>query len=219
MINSHHLTQKLINNLGKFPLSSSDKLVLIYLVSCYNPKKEYVFPKQSTIIEKTGVSQSVVTESIAKLKKLNLITITRKFTNLYKLNLPILCEYLNINYLNPAVNCRNSGLELPDSGTSNITDKEHIKEQGFNKKNFDKKISVPIMNSPSVDKTKELLQEYKDMQLTSDYTNWDRDTAVNHLRRGIPRAFLKRSVVAKYLIEKFNITSDEYVSNDIHNTI
>ena len=44
MLNSNHLTQKLINNLGKFPLSFSGKLVLIYLVSCYNPKKEYVFP-------------------------------------------------------------------------------------------------------------------------------------------------------------------------------
>ncbi len=219
MFNSYHLTQKLINNLGKFPLNSSDKLVLIYLVSCYNSKKEFVFPKQSTIIEKTGVSQTVITESIAKLKKLNLITITRKFTNLYKLNLPILCEYLNINYLNPAVNCRNSGLELPESGISNITDKEHIKEQSFSKKNFDKKKSVPIMNSPSVDATKELLQEYKDMQLTSDYTNWDRDAAVNHLRRGIPRAFLQRSVVAKYLIKKYKINPEEYMDNVDYNSI
>lgn len=211
MLNSNILTKKLINNLGKFPLSSSDKLVLIYLVSCYNPTKEYVFPKQSTIIEKTGVSQSLVTISISKLKKLNLITVIRKFTNLYKLNLDVLLEYLNINCQKIGLDCPNLALELPEFGTSNITDKEHIKEQGFNKKTFDKKVSVPIMNNPSVDETKELLQEYKDMQLTSDYTTWNRDAAVNHLRKGIPRAFLKRSVIAKYLIKKFNILPEEYL--------
>ena len=206
MLNSNHLTQKLINNLGKFPLSFSGKLVLIYLVSCYNPKKEYVFPKQATIVEKIGVSKSSVADSIAELKKLEVISITRKFTNLYKLNLNKLFQYLDINI-------QNLDIISPESGCSNITYKEHIKEQGFNKKTFDKKVSVPIMNSPSVDKTKELLQEYKDMQITSDYTNWDRETAVNHLRKGIPRAFLKRSVIAKYLIKKFNIDEAEYQIN------
>ena len=76
-------------------------------------------------------------------------------------------------------------------------------------------MSIPIQNIATIDETKDLLQEYKDMQLTADYTNWNRAKAINHLRKGIPRAFLNKSAVAKYLIEKYDISPDEYLDNGV----
>ena len=203
MITSYQLTNYILSNLFNFDISPISKLVLLYLSKCYNPQKKFVFPKQSTIALSIGVSKLSIVRAINELINIDIIEAKRGRHNYYKLKLQ--------NIISKISNCDSKSNKLI---SPYITDKEHIKEHDFNKKNFDKKISVPIMNSPSVDKTKELLQEYKDMQITSDYTNWDRDTAVNHLRRGIPRAFLKRSVVAKYLIKKFNIDESEYQINN-----
>ncbi len=200
MITSYQLTNYILSNLFNFDISPVSKLVLLYLSKCYNPQKKFVFPKQTTIAKCIGVSRYSVVRAIEELKKSNIIKSKRGSHNYYEFMLD------NLTLKDKKLNNECHKLQPP-----HITDKEHIKEQGFNKKTFDKKVSVPIMNNPSVDETKELLQEYKDMQLTSDYTTWNRDAAVNHLRKGIPRAFLKRSVVAKYLIKKFNILPEEYL--------
>ena len=78
------LTTKLLQNLYKFKLTSTAKLVLMYLSSCYNPKHAEMFPKQRTIADKIGVSEASVIRAISELHKEGLIISERKYTNRYK---------------------------------------------------------------------------------------------------------------------------------------
>ena len=213
MITSFDLGKLILNNLYKFEVPIGTKLVLIYLVNYYNPANKYVFPKQKTIKKCAGIGLNSVKRGIAELEKLNIIEKTRKFSNLYKLNIQKIFDIIK----NGTLEVPNLDIESPKMGLSNITNKEQIKEQDFIKKNFDKNLAIPKQNIASIDETKELLQEYKDMQLTTDYTNWNRAKAINHLMKGIPHAFLSKSAVAKYLINKFNILPEEYLDNESKN--
>ncbi len=47
------------------------------------------------------------------------------------------------------------------------------------------------------------------MELKEDYTSWSREQSVRHLVRVIPAPVLKKSPLAKYLMEKYSITIDE----------
>lgn len=78
------LTQNLLQNLYKYEISPTSKLVLLYLSSCYNPKKTHMFPKQKTIAAKLGVSERSVVRAIQELVKEGLIVIECKYTNYYK---------------------------------------------------------------------------------------------------------------------------------------
>lgn len=78
------LTNNLLQNLYKYKISSTGKLVLLYLSSCYNPKKAHMFPKQKTIAAKIGVSERSVVRAIQELVKEGLIVIECKYTNYYK---------------------------------------------------------------------------------------------------------------------------------------
>jgi DNA-binding MarR family transcriptional regulator len=91
-ITQFELTQKLITNLQQFNLTPTAKLVLIYLSSCYNPKHSEIFPKQSTIAEKLGVSEASVIRAISEAHKEGLIISERKYTNRYK----ITAKFLNL---------------------------------------------------------------------------------------------------------------------------
>ena len=86
------LTNNLINNLQQFEISPTSKLVLIYLTSCFNPKKADVFPKQKTIASKLGISERSVVRAISELNKAGLILIECKYTNRYKLTSKIACK-------------------------------------------------------------------------------------------------------------------------------
>ena len=96
----------------------------------------------------------------------------------------------------------NFPLEKDKLSSANITNKEKIKEQDFDK-NFSSK------DSDSVKKTQELIGSYKAMELKEDYTSWSREQSVRHLVRVIPAPVLKKSPLAKYLMEKYSITIDE----------
>lgn len=78
------LTNNLLQNLYKYDISPTGKLVLLYLSSCYNPKKVHMFPKQKTIASKIGVSERSVVRAIQELVKEGLIVIECKYTNYYK---------------------------------------------------------------------------------------------------------------------------------------
>lgn len=65
------LTNNTIKYLSCLELTAATKLVLIYLTSCYNPKKPTVFPRQITIAEKIGISQRTVVRAINELLKKN----------------------------------------------------------------------------------------------------------------------------------------------------
>lgn len=77
------LTDRLLKNLNKYELSPTGKLVLLYLSSCYNPKKADVFPKQKTIANKLGISERSVVRAIQELVKCGLIFVENKYTNHY----------------------------------------------------------------------------------------------------------------------------------------
>lgn len=78
------LTQKLINNLQQFNITPTAKLVLLYLSSCYNPKKADIYPKQKTISLNLGISERTVVRAIAELLKEGLIVIECKYQNRYR---------------------------------------------------------------------------------------------------------------------------------------
>ena len=86
------LTQNLLNNLQQFEITPTAKLVLLYLSSCYNPKKADMFPKQKTIAMKIGVSEASVIRAISELHKQGLIISERKYTNRYKFTSKIVAE-------------------------------------------------------------------------------------------------------------------------------
>lgn len=77
------LTTKLLQNLNKFKLTPTAKLVLMYLSSCYNPKHGEMFPKQRTIADKLGVSEASIIRAVSELHKEGLIISERKYTNRY----------------------------------------------------------------------------------------------------------------------------------------
>ena len=125
------LTQNLLNNLSQFKITPAAKLVLLYLSSCYNPKKADMFPKQKTIAQKTGISERSVVRAIQELFKAGLIIIECKYTNRYKFTskIAIWSEKINKKFYsdNMTGNRRqNDALEY-----DNLAQHEHepIKEQ------------------------------------------------------------------------------------------
>ena len=83
----------------------------------------------------------------------------------------------------------NFPLEKDKLSSANITNKEKIKEQDFDK-NFSSK------DSDAVKQTQELLGSYK-VELKEDYASWNREQAVRHLVRVIPAAVLTKSPLVK----------------------
>lgn len=95
------LTNYLLNNLQSFNLKPTTKLVLLYLSSCYNPKRADVFPKQKTIADKMGISEASVIRAIAELHKEGLIISERKYSNRYKFTHRLLANCAKIVFLEP----------------------------------------------------------------------------------------------------------------------
>lgn len=86
------LSKNVLNNLYKFKLTPTSKLVLLYLVDCYNENHQEVFPKQRTIADKLGVTERSVIRAIQELNKEGLILITNKLTNVYRFTSKIVCK-------------------------------------------------------------------------------------------------------------------------------
>lgn len=96
------LTDRLLKNLNKYELSPTGKLVLLYLSSCYNPKKADVFPKQKTIANKLGISERSVVRAIQELVKGGLIFVESKYTNHYVFSSKIVQKpFQNENFFEP----------------------------------------------------------------------------------------------------------------------
>ena len=192
------LNKILLNNFFRFDLTNTCKLVLLSLVECYNPKNEYVFPKQSTIAKKLGITEVSVKRAIKSLEKLCIISKTRKFSNFYIINIKEILNKVQID-ISKVTNYTSESINLIPA---NITNKEKIKEQDFDK-NFS------LENSDAVEKTQKLLGSFKDMELKEDYKSWDKEQAVRHMVKVIPAAALTKSPLAKYLRDKFSISINE----------
>lgn len=86
------LTNKTVNNLSQFELTPTAKLVLVYLTTCYNPKKTDMFPKQKTIALKLGISEASVIRAVSELHKEGLVISERKYTLRYKFTSKIVAQ-------------------------------------------------------------------------------------------------------------------------------
>lgn len=91
-VSQFELSKKVLNNLYKYNLKPVTKLVLLFLCDCYNPKHGEMFPKQSTIAQKLGVSEVSVIRAISELHKERLIISERKGVNRYTFTPRILSE-------------------------------------------------------------------------------------------------------------------------------
>ncbi len=198
MKTAFELGKIVLNNLFRFDLTNTCKLVLLSLIDCYNPKNKYVFPKQSTIAKKIGVGTHSVARAIKSLEKLCIISKTRKYSNLYTINIKEILNKVQIDISKLPI----CNLESANLAPANITNKEKIKEQDFDKNFFQE-------NSAAIEKTQKLLGSYKAMELKDDYTSWNKEQAIRHMVKVIPAPALKKSTLAKYLIEKFSISIDE----------
>lgn len=133
------LTNKLLQNLYKYKLTPTAKLVLLELSTCYNPKHGDMFPKQKTLANRIGVSEASVIRAIAELHREGLIISERKYTNRYKFTSKILNQVTQDKcFLQP------NNVQVENS--QNITSKpcnlqgtyiEQKKEQKRNLKNND----------------------------------------------------------------------------------
>lgn len=92
-ISGFELSKKVLNNLSQFNLKPIAKLVLLYLCDCYNPKHGEMFPKQSTIALKLGVSEISVIRAIQELHKEGVIISERKYINRYRFTSKIVSKY------------------------------------------------------------------------------------------------------------------------------
>lgn len=86
------LTNKLLQNLYKYKLTPTAKLVLLELSTCYNPKHGDMFPKQKTLANRIGVSERSVVRAVSELVKEGLVLIECKYTNHYKFSSRITSE-------------------------------------------------------------------------------------------------------------------------------
>lgn len=128
------LTNKTVNNLSQFKLTPTAKLVLVYLTTCYNPKKADMFPKQKTIAMKLGISEASVIRAISELHKEALIISERKYTLRYKFTSKIVSKLPETeNFFEPdnlqEENLQNESLETCNLQPHDIEPmKEHKKE-------------------------------------------------------------------------------------------
>lgn len=125
------LTNDLLQNLNKFEITPTAKLVLLYLSSCYNPKKADMFPKQKTIAVKIGISEASVIRAISELHKQGLIISERKYTNRYKWTSKILPEQPVIEKIFESDNLQGENKQNESKNIANCKLHEHeqTKEQ------------------------------------------------------------------------------------------
>lgn len=132
-ISQFELSKQILNNLSQFNLKPITKLVLLYLCDCYNPNKAEMFPKQSTIADKLGVSEASVIRAISELHKEGLIVSERKYTNRYKFTSKIVGEYPQDNFL-----CKKEmqvkGSQNESLSTCKLQPHEHEQTKELNKR-------------------------------------------------------------------------------------
>lgn len=187
------LTNNLLQNLYKYDISPTGKLVLLYLSSCYNPKKAHMFPKQKTIAAKIGVSERSVVRAIQELVKEGLIVIECKYTNYYKFTSQIVSK--------PPMDEKKFG---PENMSDDLRQNDIQKDDNLSQHDS-KPINEPINEPVKVDDfkiLKQYAQEHKAKNITA-YIN-----------------FLKKNGSAEKIIADFKAkeASDKYFAKQIKQT-
>lgn len=182
------LTQNLLNNLSQFEITPTAKLVLLYLSSCYNPKKTDMFPKQKTIALKIGISERSVVRAICELIKAGLIIAECKYTNRYKFTSKI-AEKLRIG----------EKFFAPDNLSENECQNDVLEDDKLSLHKHEP-TSEPINKPASVEEYKLLKQyalEHKARNINA-YVNW-----------------LKSSGKAKEIIAANRIITQRYQTGEL----
>lgn len=171
------LTQNLLNNLQQFEITPTAKLVLLYLSSCYNPKKADMFPKQKTIAAKIGVSERSVVRAVSELIQAGLIVVECKYSNRYKFTSKIVSEQPQIekifeeenmsddqgqNIINKVTDCQNMNIEPKREQIINLQEDKYLIQ--YAKQKGVKKI-LPYVNAIKRNGNAEaIIQEYKKIE-------------------------------------------------------
>lgn len=150
------LTNYLLNNLQQFNLKPTTKLVLLYLSSCYNPKRADVFPKQKTIADKMGISEASVIRAISELHKEGLIISERKYSNRYKFTHKLLANCAKIVFLAPEeMQVENKQIETEKLAKSELHVHEQLREQIKEQEKKDEDIKASKISLVDFDKLKQ----------------------------------------------------------------
>lgn len=191
------LSKNLLQNLGKFDISLTSKMVLMYLADCYNPKKATIFPKQKTIAEKLGVSERSVTRAIKELTAEGLIMYeTKGLLNHYKFTAKIFAS------VKMSDNRGQIGGQLGDKMACNNKQYEQKKNISYFNKNEGVKYKTP--EQTKADYAKSVQTDHKSP------IN-DKETAVNWIKTLTPTT-LKMKPIQKTLsnvIDKWNFSPKE----------
>ena len=175
------LTQNLLNNLQQFEITPTAKLVLLYLSSCYNPKKADMFPKQKTIAAKIGVSERSVVRAVSELIQAGLIVVECKYSNRYKFTSKIVSEQSQIekifeqenmsddqgqNFINKVTDCQNMNIEPKREQIINLQDEKYLIQ--YAKQKGVKKI-LPYINAIKRNGNAEaIIKEYKKIEANAE---------------------------------------------------
>lgn len=161
-VTGFELTAYLLQNLNKYKLSPSAKLILWYLASCHNGKKGYVFPKQKTIAQKIGISERSVIRGIQELVKEGVIIIECNLSNKYFWGPRIAseCPHFfgteNLSGTNDKITLLNDNL----SPHVHEQKKEQKKEQTFVKKELQKVEDYKILKDYAIKRGARNLNAY-----------------------------------------------------------
>lgn len=143
------LSKITLQNLSKFNISPTAKLVLLYLIDCYNPTKIYMFPKQETISDKLGISLSSVKRAVKELSKAGIIVIELKFSNRYS----ITPTFFNLLNMTPDI-VQIDSPKCQKETNHVITEKELYKKQ---EEKFSFKFLLDLQNKDTVSYYEKLL--------------------------------------------------------------
>jgi len=192
------LTNNLLQNLYKFKITPTAKLVLLYLSSCYNPKKADMFPKQKTIAAKTGLSERSIVRAVQELIKAGVIIVECKYTNRYKFtsNIAIWSEKSDKNF-------------YPDNMSDDKGQNDTLKDDNLSlhdSKPMNEPIKEPSTKVESVDDYK-ILKKYAEDHKAKNVNNY-----INFLKRNN----LAENIIAK---EKEKQSADKYFKKQIQETI
>lgn len=178
---------------SKVELSASARLVVHCLVAHWNPKKGLVFPKQTTIMEETGIkSDKSVCEAVKELKAKKLILTTKNGNKLNYYFSNIFFELVGVT----GSGCKNYGDEgVKITGTCH--EQKHEQKNNRNVLNFKEKTSCV-----SVETTRRYLEEQNNVKAGSPL-DFNYEEAKEFLENLIPG--LQNSYFARELRKKWNL--------------
>lgn len=185
------LLNNLVNNLHKFDITPTSKLVLLYLAKCWNPAKGYMYPRISTIARTVGISESSVHRAIKELCKHGILLYDTKskekfvFTPIVFANCQIESGFGQIE--------QKQTVNLPQPCHEQKIIKQKIKLSSLNK-------TQSIYPIDSIHRTQKLLENYKQIK-TASPLDMNREQAIEYLNNLPPQ--LQRTSMNQKLIRKF----------------